>query len=69
MVDFTKMQKDRILNHLYKNYKKIDFDNIDQEFFFKKQDCRYSECLINYISLICQKMMKKALKSPCSNKK
>ena len=38
MVDFTKMQKDRILNHLYKNYKKIDFDNIDQEFFFKKQE-------------------------------
>ena len=27
-----------ILNHLYKNYKKIDFDNIDQEFFFKKQE-------------------------------
>ena len=38
MVDFTKLQKDRILNHLYKNYKKIDFDNIDQEFFFKKQE-------------------------------
>ena len=38
MVDFTKLQKDRILNHLYKNYKKIDFDNINQEFFFKKQE-------------------------------
>ena len=38
MVDYTKLQKDRILNHLYKNYKKIDFDNIDQEFFFKKQE-------------------------------
>ena len=38
MVDFTKLQKDRILNHLYKNYKKIDFDNIDQEFFFKKHE-------------------------------
>ena len=38
MVDFTKLQKDTILNHLYKNYKKIDFDNINQEFFFKKQE-------------------------------
>ena len=38
MVDFTKLLKDRILNYLYKNYKKIDFDNINQEFFFKKQE-------------------------------
>jgi ubiquinone biosynthesis protein COQ9 len=36
MSDFTNLQKDKILNHLYKNFKKIDFDNIDQDIFFKK---------------------------------
>lgn len=36
MSDFTKLQKDKILNHLYKNFKKIDFDNIDQDIFLKK---------------------------------
>jgi ubiquinone biosynthesis protein COQ9 len=36
MSDFTKLQKNKILNHLYKNFKKIDFDNIDQDIFFKK---------------------------------
>ena len=36
MSDFTKLQKDKILNHLYKNFKKIDFDNINQDIFFKK---------------------------------
>lgn len=36
MSDFTKLQKDKILNHLYKNFKKIDFDNIDQDILFKK---------------------------------
>jgi ubiquinone biosynthesis protein COQ9 len=36
MSDFTKLQKDKILNYLYKNFKKIDFDNIDQDIIFKK---------------------------------
>ena len=36
MSDFTKLQKNKILNHLYKNFKKIDFDNIDQDIIFKK---------------------------------
>jgi ubiquinone biosynthesis protein COQ9 len=36
MSDFTKLQKDKILNYLFKNFKKIDFDNIDQDIFFKK---------------------------------
>ena len=36
MSDFTKLQKDKILNYLYKNFKKIDFDNIDQDVFLKK---------------------------------
>ena len=36
MSDFTKLQKDKILNYLYKNFKKIDLDNIDQDIFLKK---------------------------------
>ena len=36
MSDFTKLQKDKILNYLNKNFKKIDFDNIDQDIFLKK---------------------------------
>ena len=36
MSDFTKLQKDKILNYLYKNFKKIDFDNIDKDTFLKK---------------------------------
>jgi ubiquinone biosynthesis protein COQ9 len=36
MSDFTKLQKDKILNYLYKNFKKVDFDNIDQDIFLKK---------------------------------
>ena len=36
MSDFTKLQKDKILNYLYKNFKKIDFNNIDEDIFLKK---------------------------------
>ena len=36
MSDFTKLQKDKILNYLYKNFEKIDFNNIDQDIFLKK---------------------------------
>ena len=36
MSDFTKLQKDKILNYLYKKFKKIDFDNIDKDTFLKK---------------------------------
>jgi ubiquinone biosynthesis protein COQ9 len=38
MSDFTKLQKDKILNYLFKNFKKIDFDNIDQDISLKKID-------------------------------
>ena len=36
MSDFTKLKKDKILNYLFKNFKKIDFDNIDQDISLKK---------------------------------
>ena len=36
MLNFTKLQRDKILNYLYKNFEKIDFDNIDQDIFLKK---------------------------------
>jgi len=36
MTDFTKLQKDKILNYLYRNFKKIDFDNINQDIFLKE---------------------------------
>jgi ubiquinone biosynthesis protein COQ9 len=36
MSNFTKLQRDKILNYLYKNFEKIDFNNIDQDIFLKK---------------------------------
>jgi ubiquinone biosynthesis protein COQ9 len=36
MSNFTKLQRDKILNYLYKNFEKIDFHNIDQDIFLKK---------------------------------
>jgi ubiquinone biosynthesis protein COQ9 len=36
MSNFTKLQRDKILNYLYKNFEKIDFENIDQDIFLKK---------------------------------
>ena len=36
MSNLTKLQRDKILNYLYKNFEKIDFDNIDQDIFLKK---------------------------------
>ena len=36
MSNFTKLQRDKILNYLYKTFEKIDFDNIDQDIFLKK---------------------------------
>ncbi|MSP06543.1 MAG: hypothetical protein EXR13_03105 [Candidatus Fonsibacter sp.] len=36
MSDFTKLQKDKILIYLYKNFNEINFDNIDQDIFLKK---------------------------------
>jgi ubiquinone biosynthesis protein COQ9 len=65
MSDFTKLQKDKILNYLYKNFKKIDFDNIDQDTFLKKiDDLNFfdkQEILIKISDLLFEDLNKKFL--------
>jgi ubiquinone biosynthesis protein COQ9 len=65
MSDFTKLQKDKILNYLYKNFKKIDFDNIDQDTFLKKKDdldfFDKQEILIKISDLLFEDLNKKFL--------
>jgi ubiquinone biosynthesis protein COQ9 len=65
MSDFTKLQKDKILNYLYKNFKKIDFDNIDQDISLKKIDNLHffdkQELLITISDLLFEDLDKKFL--------
>ena len=65
MSDFTKLQKDKILNYLFKNFKKIDFDNIDQDIFLKKIDDLHffdkQELLIKISDLLFEDLDKKFL--------
>jgi len=65
MTDFTKLQKDKILNYLYKNFKKIDFDNINQDIFLKKiSDLNFfdkQEFIIKISSLFFEDLDKKFL--------
>ena len=65
MSDFTKLQKDKILNYLYKNFKKIDFDNIDQDISLKKiDDLQFfdkKELLIKISDLLFEDLDKKFL--------
>jgi ubiquinone biosynthesis protein COQ9 len=65
MSDFTKLQKDKILDYLYKNFKKINFDNIDQDTFLKKIDdldfFDKQEILIKISDLLFEDLNKKFL--------
>jgi ubiquinone biosynthesis protein COQ9 len=65
MSDFTKLQKDKILNYLFKNFKKIDFDNIDQDISLKKIDDLHffdkQELLIKIGDLLFEDLDKKFL--------
>jgi ubiquinone biosynthesis protein COQ9 len=65
MSDFTKLQKDKILNYLFKNFKKIDFDNIDQDISLKKIDDLHffdkQELLIKISDLLFKDLDKKFL--------
>jgi len=66
MTDFTKLQKEKILNYLYRNFKKIDFDNINQDIFLKKiGDLNFfdkDEFIIKISSLFFEDLDKKFLK-------
>jgi ubiquinone biosynthesis protein COQ9 len=65
MSDFTKLQKDKILNYLFKNFKKIDLDNIDQDISLKKIDDLHffdkQELLIKISDLLFEDLDKKFL--------
>jgi len=65
MSDFTKLQKDKILNYLFKNFKKIDFDNVDQDISLKKIDDLHffdkQELLIKISDLLFEDLDKKFL--------
>ena len=65
MSDFTKLQKDKILNYLFKNFKNIDFDNIDQDISWKKIDDLHffdkQELLIKISDLLFEDLDKKFL--------
>ena len=65
MSNFTKLQKDKILNYLYKNFKKIDFNNIDEDIFLKKiNDLDFfdkQEILIKISDLLFEDLNKKFL--------
>jgi ubiquinone biosynthesis protein COQ9 len=65
MSDFTKLQKNKILNYLFKNFKKIDFDNIDQDISLKKIDDLHffdkQELLIKISDLLFEDLDKKFL--------
>ena len=65
MSDFTKLQKDKILDYLYKNFKKIDFNNIDEDIFLKKiNDLDFfdkQEILIKISDLLFEDLNKKFL--------
>ena len=36
MSELTKIEKNKILIYLYRNFKKVDFNNLNQDFFFKR---------------------------------
>ena len=38
MLNLTKLEKEKILKYFYKNYQNINFDNIDKDDFFKKNN-------------------------------
>ncbi len=65
MSNFTKLQKDKILNYLYKNFIKIDFNNIDEDIFLKKiNDLDFfdkQEILIKISDLLFEDLDKKFL--------
>lgn len=71
MLNLTKLEKEKILKYLYKNYQNINFDNIDKDDFFKKNTrlnfFEKEELLLAVSSLVFEDLDKNFLKETKSN--
>jgi ubiquinone biosynthesis protein COQ9 len=71
MLNLTKLEKEKILKYLYKNYQSINFDNIDKDDFFKKNTAlnffEKEELLLAVSSLVFEDLDKNFLKKTKSN--
>ncbi len=71
MLNLTKLEKEKILKYLYKNYQNINFDNIDKDDFFKKNTglnfFEKEELLLVVSSLVFEDLDKNFLKETKSN--
>lgn len=71
MLNLTKLEKEKILKYLYKNYQNINFDNIDKDDFFKKNTglnfFEKEELLLAASSLVFEDLDKNFLKETKSN--
>lgn len=71
MRNLTKLEKEKILKYLYKNYQNINFDNIDKDDFFKKNTglnfFEKEELLLAVSSLVFEDLDKNFLKETKSN--
>lgn len=71
MLNLTKLEKEKILKYLYKNYQNINFDNIDKDDFFKKNTglnfFEKKELLLAVSSLVFEDLDKNFLKETKSN--
>ena len=71
MLNLTKLEKEKILKYLYKNYQNINFDNIDKDDFFKKNTglnfFEKEELLLAVSSLVFEDLDKNFSKETKSN--
>ncbi len=71
MLNLTKLEKEKILKYLYKNYQNINFDNIDKDDFFKKNTglnfFEKEELLLAVSSLVFEDLDKNFVKETKSN--
>ena len=71
MLNLTKLEKEKILKYVYKNYQNINFDNIDKDDFFKKNTrlnfFEKEELLLAVSSLVFEDLDKNFLKETKSN--
>ena len=71
MLNLTKLEKEKILKYLYKKYQNINFDNIDKDDFFKKNNrlnfIEKEELLLAVSSLVFEDLDKNFSKETKSN--